>query len=52
MKCLASWITFGLTINDLDSVIPTLFDLLHNDALFESAISALMEIGTSGESSQ
>ncbi|EDV23335.1 uncharacterized protein TRIADDRAFT_57846 [Trichoplax adhaerens] len=35
-----------------DGLIPTLFDLLRDEELFESAISALMEIGTSGESTR
>jgi hypothetical protein len=44
IKCLNSWIEFGITYSDLDSFFNFLFFTIHNEALFESTCECLTAI--------
>lgn len=46
LKCLISWVQFGVTIVDLDNAMPVVFEAVHNPELFDASIDLIVEIAT------
>ena len=46
LKCLISWVQFGVTIMDLENVLPVVFDATRNPELFDTTVDLLVEIAT------
>jgi hypothetical protein len=50
LRCLISWVQFGITLSDVDVLETSILSCLKNDELFDTAIDALVEITTCPES--
>ncbi|KAK2556661.1 Importin-13 [Acropora cervicornis] len=46
LKCLISWVQFGVTIMDLENVLPVVFEATCNPELFDTTVDLLVEIAT------
>ncbi|XP_015761531.1 PREDICTED: importin-13-like [Acropora digitifera] len=46
LKCLISWVQFGVTIMDLENVLPVVFEATRNPELFDTTVDLLVEIAT------
>ena len=46
LKCLISWVQFGVTIIDLDNALPLVFESVQNPELFDSSVDVIVEIAT------
>jgi len=46
LKCLISWVQFGVTIVDLDNVLPLVFESVHNLELFDASVDVIVEVAT------
>ena len=46
LKCLNSWVQFGVTITDLDDALPLVFESIHNPELFDASVDLIVEVAT------
>ena len=44
LRCLSSWIQFGLPLTELDSLTNHVFEAIHNESSFEVALETLINI--------
>ncbi|XP_077981150.1 importin-13-like [Glandiceps talaboti] len=44
LKCFSSWVTFGIPLTDIESMIHMLFQLIHSPDLFDTCIDALVNV--------
>ncbi|CAB3981584.1 importin-13 isoform X2 [Paramuricea clavata] len=50
LRCLISWVQFGITLSDVDVLETSILSCLKDDELFDTAIDVLVEITTCPES--
>ena len=46
LKCLISWVQFGVVIIDLDNSLPLVFESVRNPELFDSSVDVIVEVAT------
>ena len=46
LKCLISWVQFGVRIVDLANALPMVFDSVQNPELFDTSVDLIVEIAT------
>ncbi|KAL9951487.1 hypothetical protein ACROYT_G044156 [Oculina patagonica] len=46
LKCLISWVQFGVTIIDLGDALPLVFESVHNPELFDASVDLIVEVAT------
>ncbi|XP_028412939.1 importin-13-like isoform X2 [Dendronephthya gigantea] len=50
LRCLISWVQFGVSLSDVDILEPSLMLCLKDEELFDTAVDALIEISTCPDS--
>ena len=46
LKCLISWVQFGVTVVDLDDSLPLVFESVHNPELFDESVDLIVEVAS------
>ncbi|CAH3115700.1 unnamed protein product [Pocillopora meandrina] len=46
LKCMISWVQFGVTISDLADTLPLVFESIHNPELFDTSVDLIVEVAT------
>ena len=46
LKCMISWVQFGVTISDLSDTLPLVFESIHNPVLFDTSVDLIVEVAT------
>lgn len=46
LKCLISWVQFGVTITEVDDVLPQVFESVLNPELFDTSVDLMVEVAT------
>ncbi|RMX44834.1 hypothetical protein pdam_00009291 [Pocillopora damicornis] len=46
LKCMISWVQFGVTISDLGDTLPLVFESIHNPELFDTSVDLIVEVAT------
>ena len=46
LKCMISWVQFGVTISDLGNTLPLVFESIHNPELFDTSVDLIVEVAT------
>ena len=44
LRCLSSWVQFGIPLSELERISVHVFQALNNDVYFDSAIEALVQL--------
>ena len=44
LKCLSSWVQFGIPLPDLEPIAVNVFQALNNDMYFDTAIESLVHV--------
>lgn len=46
LKCLSSWVQFGVTITEVDDALPQVFESVLNPELFDTSVDLIVEVAT------
>ena len=46
LKCLNSWVQFGVTITEVDDALPQVFESVLNPELFDTSVDLIVEVAT------
>ena len=46
LKCLNSWVQFGVTIAEVDNALPQVFESVLDPELFETSVDLIVEVAT------
>ena len=46
LKCLISWVQFGVTIVDIDNALPLVFESVHSPELFDASVDLIVEVAS------
>ena len=49
LKCFASWVQFGVPLTEVDGLVIKVFEAVHQEVLFDTAIDALIKIFSHGD---
>ena len=44
LRCLGSWVQFGVPVMDIDPMVGSIFSAIHNDVFFDTAVDTLINI--------